>query len=106
MVNLNLQYPIVLIRTIQNYANYPIPPLDNTHFYGVIEQVNNATMGYSEGDVVLFGLDNVFNPSLPLSPSFFNNEIRYFFVDEHNIFSTIDNILDKIFDFTFDFTFE
>lgn len=99
MVNLNLQYPTVLVRISQGYANYTIPTLDRIHFWGVIEQVNNATMGHSEGDVILF-------QKLPENASFFNNNIQYFFIDEHNIFSTIDNILNKIFDYTFDYTFE
>lgn len=100
MINLNLQYPTVLITMSPGgYANYNTPPLDRNHFYGVIQQVNNATMGHSAGDVVLFQL-------LPTNASFFNDNIQYFFVDEHNIFSTIDNILNKIFDYTFDYTFE
>ena len=64
MINLNLQYPTVLITMSPGgYANYNTPPLDRNHFYGVIQQVNNATMGHSAGDVVLFQL-------LPTNASF------------------------------------
>ena len=99
MINLNLQYPNVLIKIVPDYAGYQTPPIENNCYYGEIIQVNYATVGRAVGDI---GLVRV----LPKTPSFFNNNIQYFIIDEHDIFSTIDNVTNKIFDFTFDYTFE
>ena len=99
MIDLKLKYPNILLRMSNGYANYEIPLTDNIHFWGVVEQLNSQTINYSIGDVVLF-------EKLPNTPKFFYNNVEYFIVDEHNIFSTIDNILNKIFDYTFDYTFE
>lgn len=99
MINLNLQYPNVLVRIVPDYANYETPPLEDGNYYAEVIQLNNATIGHAVGDIGIVKI-------MPGTPSFFNNGIQYFFVDEHMIFSTIDNITNKIFDFTFDYTFE
>ena len=102
MINLNLQYPNVLVRIVPSVPNYSPPPLDTLNFTATVEQINNATVNYSVGDTVLFKLN-------PGTTSFINNSIQYFIIDEHNIFSKLDDAVvnvNKIFDFTFDFTFE
>lgn len=96
----NLQKPYVVIKLVQNFAGLSLPPLQETFYYGIIEQINFDTINFSVGDIVLFQLNRP-------NPSYydFNNE-QHFLVSEGDIFYIAMSTANKIFDYTFDYTFE
>lgn len=95
-----IQKPYVIIKLVQNFAGLALPPLQDTFYYGIIEQINYDTIDFHVGDIVLFQLNR------PNSSYYdFNNE-QHFIVNEGDIFYIAMSTANKIFDYTFDYTFE